>query len=171
LLDGHGGRPGRPEVIVVVDHTQSGPDGRPAIDWGLPVELPERVLADVRLRATTHTVVVHDGVVIDGGGELDLGRSSRLPNRAQRRALRGLYATCAIPGCRVRYSRTKLHHVVWWRNGGRTDVTNLIPLCELHHQRVHHDGWLLHLTPNRTLKISLPDGQIMTTGPPSRNAA
>jgi hypothetical protein len=49
--------------------------------------------------------------------------------------------------------------------------TNLIPLCELHHQRVHHDGWLLHLTPNRTLKISLPDGQIMTTGPPSRNAA
>jgi hypothetical protein len=115
--------------------------------------------------------VVHDGVVIDGGGELDLGRSSRLPNRAQRRALRGLYATCAIPGCRVRYSRTKLHHVVWWRNGGRTDVTNLIPLCELHHQRVHHGGWLLHLTPNRILKISLPDGQIMTTGPPRRNAA
>jgi len=115
--------------------------------------------------------VVHDGIVIDAGGDLDLGRTSRLPNRAQRRALHGLYATCAIPGCCVRYSRTKLHHVVWWRNGGRTDLANLLPLCEIHHQRVHHDGWLLSLTPKRTLTISLPDGQIMTTGPPSRNAA
>jgi len=171
LLDGQGGRPGKPEMIVVVDHTQPAPDGRPSIDWGLPVELPDRVLDDLWSRATTHTVVVRNGVVIEAGGLLDLGRTSRLPNRAQRRALRGLYATCAIPGCCVRYSRTKLHHVVWWRGGGRTDLANLLPLCEIHHQRVHHDGWLLSLTPKRTLTISLPDGQIMTTGPPSRNAA
>jgi hypothetical protein len=171
LLDGQGGRPGKPEMIVVVDHTQPAPVGRPSIDWGLPVELPDRVLDDLWSRATTHTVVVRNGVVIEAGGLLDLGRTSRLPNRAQRRALRGLYATCAIPGCCVRYSRTKLHHVVWWRNGGRTDLANLLPLCEIHHQRVHHDGWLLSLTPKRTLTISLPDGQIMTTGPPSRNAA
>jgi hypothetical protein len=171
LLDGHGGRPGKPEVIVVVDHTQPGPDGQPAIDWGLPVELPERVLTDLLGRATIHTVTVRNGVVIDAGGELDLGRTRREPNRAQRRALRGLYATCAIPGCCVRFSRTKLHHVVWWRHGGRTDVANLLPLCELHHQRVHHDGWLLTLTRDRNLTIELPDGQIMTTGPPKRNVA
>ena len=170
LLHGQGGQPGKPEVIVVVDHTQPGPDGRPAIDWGLPVELPDRVLADLRSRATTHTVVVRNGVVLDATGDLDLGRTRRLPNRAQRRALRGLYASCAIPGCRVRYGRTKLHHVVWWRNGGFTDLANLLPLCELHHQRVHHDGWLLTLTPQRTLTIRLPDGQVMTTGPPNRHA-
>jgi hypothetical protein len=171
LLDGHGGRSGKPEVIVVVDHTQPGPDGRPAVDWGLPVELPERVLTDLWSRATTHSVTVRNGVVVDAGGQLDLGRSSRLPNRAQRRALRGLYSTCAIPGCVVRFSRTKLHHVVWWRRGGATDLANLLPLCEIHHQRVHHNGWLLTLTPGRTLTVALPDGQVMTTGPPKRNAA
>jgi len=171
LIDGHGGRSGKPEVIVVVDHTQPGPDGRPAVDWGLPVELPERVLTDLWSRATTHSVTVCNGVVVDAGGQLDLGRSSRLPNRAQRRALRGLYSTCAIPGCVVRFSRTKLHHVVWWRRGGATDLANLLPLCEIHHQRVHHNGWLLTLTPGRTLTVALPDGQVMTTGPPKRNAA
>ena len=171
LLDGHGGRSGQPEVIVVVDHTQPGPDGRPAVDWGLPVELPDRVLTDLWSRATTHSVTVRNGVVVDAGGQLDLGRSSRLPNRAQRRALRGLYSTCAIPGCVVRFSRTKLHHVVWWRRGGATDLANLLPLCEIHHQRVHHNGWLLTLTPGRTLTVALPDGQVMTTGPPKRNAA
>jgi len=171
LLDGHGGRSGKPEVIVVVDHTQPGPDGRPAVDWGLPVELPDRVLTDLWSRATTHSVTVRNGVVVDAGGQLDLGRSSRLPNRAQRRALRGLYSTCAIPGCVVRFSRTKLHHVVWWRRGGATDLANLLPLCEIHHQRVHHNGWLLTLTPGRTLTVALPDGQVMTTGPPKRNAA
>jgi len=171
LIDGHGGRSGKPEVIVVVDHTQPGPDGRPAVDWGLPVELPERVLTDLWSRATTHSVTVRNGVVVDAGGQLDLGRSSRLPNRAQRRALRGLYSTCAIPGCVVRFSRTKLHHVVWWRRGGATDLANLLPLCEIHHQRVHHNGWLLTLTPGRTLTVALPDGQVMTTGPPKRSAA
>ena len=171
LIDGHGGRSGKPEVIVVVDHTQPGPDGRPAVDWGLPVELPERVLTDLWSRATTHSVTVRNGVVVDAGGQLDLGRSSRLPNRDQRRALRGLYSTCAIPGCVVRFSRTKLHHVVWWRRGGATDLANLLPLCEIHHQRVHHNGWLLTLTPGRTLTVALPDGQVMTTGPPKRNAA
>ena len=136
---------------MVVDHTQPGPDGQPAIDWGLPVELPDALLADVRARATTHTVVVRNGVVITAGGDLDLGRSTRQPNRAQRRALRGQYATCAIPGCCVRFSKTELHHVIWWRHGGRTDLANLVPLCWMHHQRVHNDGWLLRLGPDREL--------------------
>jgi hypothetical protein len=64
-----------------------------------------------------------------------------------------------------------LHHVIWWRNGGRTDVANLLPVCELHHQKIHKDGWLVSLGPNRELTITLPDGQIMTTGPPRRCAA
>ena len=103
--------------------------------------------------------------------DLNLGRTTRLANRAQRRALHGLYATCAIPGCRVRYSRTKLHHIIWWRHGGLTDLDNLLPVCEIHHQNIHHNGWLITLGPNRELTIQLPDGQIMTTGPPHRNAA
>jgi hypothetical protein len=47
----------------------------------------------------------------------------------------------------------------------------LLPVCEQHHQNIHHNGWLITLGPNRQLTIQLPDGQIMTTGPPHRNAA
>ncbi len=171
LLDGGGVRLGRPEVVVVVDHTQPDPDGRPSIDWGLPVELPRRVLDDLHHRANIHTVVVRNGVIIDAPGQLNLGRTTRSANRAQRRALGAVYTTCAIPGCQVRYSRTKLHHVIWWRHHGNTDLDNLLPVCEQHHQNIHNDGWLLTLTPDRTLTIQFPDGSIMTTGPPKRNAA
>ena len=171
MLDGSGTRVGRPELVVVEDHTTPGPDGQPCIDWGLDVDLPREFLDEIRQRATIYAITVRDGRIIDAPGHLNLGRTTRLANRAQRRALRGLYATCAIPGCRVRYNRTKLHHITWWRNGGFTDLHNLLPLCEQHHQHIHHDHWLITLGPHRELTITLPDGQIMTTGPPHRDAA
>jgi hypothetical protein len=118
-----------------------------------------------------HTVVVRNGVVLHAPGELHLGRTTRLANRAQRRALRALYATCAIPGCSVRYDRCKLHHIVWWRNGGRTDLDNLVPVCAHHHSKIHDNGWDITVGPNRELTIRFPDGTIHNTGPPTRNAA
>ncbi|MGZ4723670.1 MAG: DUF222 domain-containing protein [Ilumatobacteraceae bacterium] len=169
LLDGGGARLGRPEIVVVIDTTTA--SNEPVIDWGLPVELPRRVLDELAERATVHTVVVRNGTIIQAPGELNLGRTTRIANRAQRRALGAVYATCAIPGCCVRYSRTKLHHVIWWRHLGLTNLDNLLPLCEQHHQNIHHDGWLLTLTPHRTLTLQFPDGTIMTTGPPTRGAA
>jgi Domain of unknown function (DUF222) len=171
LLDGHGARVGRPELIVVEDHTNPDPDGHPSIDWGLDVDLPREFFDDVRQRATLYSITVRNGVVINAPGVLNLGRTTRLANRAQRRALRGLYATCAIPGCHIRYNRTKLHHITWWRHHGLTDLDNLLPLCEHHHQNIHHNRWLISLGPHRELTLQLPDGQIMTTGPPNRTAA
>jgi Domain of unknown function (DUF222) len=171
LLDGKGVRLGRPEIVVVEDWTNPLPDGRPSLDWGVEVDLPRELLDELRPTASVYSIKVRNGVVIEAPGRLNLGRSTRLANRAQRRALRGLYATCAIPGCCVRYSRTKLHHVIWWRHQGLTDLDNLLPICEIHRQRIHHDGWLITLGPNRELTITLPDGQIMTTGPPKRRAA
>jgi Domain of unknown function (DUF222) len=169
-------RPGRPEVIVVVDADAPNGAGGPTVDWGIPVEIPGRILASLcdgsdEHAADVHAVVVRNGVVLHAPGDLDLGRTTRLANRAQRRALRALYATCAVPGCSVRYSRCKLHHVDWWRNGGRTDLANLLPLCPHHHAKVHDHGWDLRLGPNRELTITFPDGTIHNTGPPSRRAA
>jgi Domain of unknown function (DUF222) len=171
LLDGRGARVGRPEIIVVEDYTNPDPDGRPTLDWGVDVDLPREYLETLRPRAAVYSVKVRHGVVIEAPGLLDLGRTTRLANRAQRRALRGLYARCAIPGCCVRYSRTKLHHVIWWELGGRTDLDNLLPVCEQHHHKIHNHGWNVSLGANRELTITLPDGQIMTTGPPRRSTA
>jgi hypothetical protein len=171
LLNGEGTTAGRPVIIVVEDYTNPQPDRRPTLDWGADIDLPREYLEQLRPQASLCSVKVRNGVIIEAPGTLNLGRTTRLANQAQRRALRGLYACCAIPGCRVRYSRLKLHHVIWWEHGGRSDLDNFLPLCEIHHQRAHHDGWLISLGPNRELTITLPDGQIMTTGPPTRNAA
>ncbi len=173
LIEGGGIRLGRPEVVVVVDTTDPDPGtGEPSVDWGLPVEIPHRVLVDLfDGRADVHTIVVRNGVVLYAPGELNLGRTTRLANRAQRRALRAMYATCAIPGCATRFDNCKIHHVEWWRHGGRTDLNNLLPLCVRHHTAVHHGGWELHLGADRSLTITYPDHTTMATGPPRRRAA
>jgi hypothetical protein len=158
------------EAIVVVDATAVDGTGQPAIDWGLPVELPVEVLREHFDHADVRTVVVRGGVVVHAPGQLDLGRSTRLASRAQRRVLRGLYSTCAIPGCQTRFDRCKLHHVVWWEDGGGTDLDNLLPTCVKHHHAIHDHRWQLTLTPDRQLTIDFPDGTRHTTGPPRRGS-
>ncbi len=159
---------GKPEFTVVIDTNGLGPDGKPTVDWGIPITIPWQRIQDLCRTAAIRPVILRDGAVIDADGELDLGRSTRLANRAQRRALRAVYATCAVPGCTVAFNHTKPHHVHWWRHGGPTDLGNLLPLCSKHHHAAHEGGWLLTLGPNRELSIELPNGQIMRTGPPTR---
>jgi hypothetical protein len=90
---------------------------------------------------------------------LELGRTARTVNRAQRRALRAMHRTCAHPDCDVPFSHTKIHHVQWWtRDLGPTDIDNLLPLCERHHHLVHEGRWNLTMTPDRTATWTRPDG-------------
>jgi hypothetical protein len=175
LLEGAAsGKPGRAEWVAVIDADapSSHPSSHgPVVEFPIPVELPARVIAELAGQGDIHAVVVRNGVVLYAPGDLDLGRTTRLANRAQRRALRGLYRCCAIPGCTVGFDRCKLHHVIWWRHGGCTDLDNLLPLCTVHHGKVHNDGWVLALGPNRELTVRLPDGTVRSTGPPRRSAA
>ena len=161
-------KPGRPEYVVVIDADADDRTG-PVAEFSIPVEIPARVLATLAGTADVHAVVVRNGIVLYAPGELNLGRTTRLANRAQRRALRGLYRHCAIPGCAVAYDRCKLHHIIWWRNQGRTDLDNLLPVCTMHHTKIHNDGWIIELGPDRELTLTLPDGTTHTTGPPSRS--
>ncbi len=164
-------RLGRPEIVVVVDARQQTLDanrGSPVVDWGLPIELPSRALEDLFQRADAHPVIVHNGVVLHAPGEMNLGRTTRLASRAQRRALRALYPTCAVPGCCVAFEFTKPHHVQYWEHGGPTDLHNLLPVCSKHHHCAHEGGWKLSRQPNRHLTITLADGTTLTTGPPVR---
>jgi hypothetical protein len=163
-------RVGRPEYVAVIDADAPDRTG-PVVEWAIPVEIPPRVLAELSADADLHAVIVRNGVVLHAPGNLNLGRSSRLANRDQRRALRGLYRGCAIPGCSVGYDRCKLHHITWWRHGGRTDLDNLLPVCARHHSNIHRDAWIVALGPNRQLTLTFPDGTIHNTGPPTIRAA
>ncbi len=158
-------------ITVVVDTRVSTDDGGPVVDWGLPIELPHQVLVDLFGRADVAAMIVRDGAVVHAPGCVNLGRTTRLANGAQRRVLRGLHPRCAIPDCPVRFDHCKIHHVLWWRHGGRTDLDNLLPVCFGHHQAIHHQGWTVELDADRTLVVRLPGGTSMATGPPSRAAA
>jgi hypothetical protein len=172
LIDGKGNvvRAGLPEFVAVIDVDQPNGNSEPTVDWGVPVEVPTRVIAELvdTGQATTTAVVVRNGVIVHAPGEMNLGRAARHASRDQRRALQGLYRGCAIPGCHTHFDRCKIHHIIWWSNAGLTDLNNLLPVCVHHHHKIHDTGWTVTLDEQRQLTITLPDQTVMTTGPPNR---
>lgn len=107
-------------------------------------------------------------VVLGGEGiPIDVGRASRTATPAQRRALRAMYATCGHPDCTVAFTACKVHHIRWWwQHNGRTDLENLIALCEHHHHLVHEGQWSLTMGADRGTVWNRPDGTVAHRGPP-----
>jgi hypothetical protein len=101
----------------------------------------------------------------DQGAALAVGREFRTATRAQRRALQAMYATCAHPHCQVAVDRCRVHHIRFWRDGGRTDLDNLVVVCERHHHLVHEGGWHLTMTADRRCTWVQPGGEIWHEGP------
>jgi Domain of unknown function (DUF222) len=169
LLRNGPSRFGRPEIVVVLDaraKSVEANNNKPVVDWGIPVELPLRTFEELFERSGIHPVIMLNGVVLSAPGELNLGRTTRLANRAQRRALRAIYATCGVPGCAVKFDHCQPHHVWFWEKGGPTDLANLLPLCSRHHHLVHEGGWKLSIDTARVVTITYPKGDVQTTGPP-----
>jgi hypothetical protein len=154
----------RYEITVTIDlqTLQRGLHDNSIIDTGTNAELPVESYRRLACMAAIIPAVLNsDGVVVD------LGRTARLANRAQRRALHAMYTTCAIPGCAVRSKHCEPHHINYWQHGGTTDLQNLLPLCSRHHHATHEGGWQLSLDNHRQLTITYPNGTTQTTGPPS----
>ena len=149
-----------PQVGVLVDY-QTICDGLHAhsiceLDNGtpIPVSTARRLCCDANVFP----------VVLGGDGEvLDVGQSVRTATPAQRKALRAMHRTCAHPGCRTIVDDCKMHHIEFFRNGGRTSVNNLLPLCEKHHHLVHEGGWRLTMKSGRVATWRRPDGTIWHT--------
>jgi hypothetical protein len=106
--------------------------------------------------------MIAEALAVATGDPLRTGRDLRLANRAQRRALRAMYRSCAHPGCRVPFADCFIHHVTPWEDEGPTDLTNLLPLCGRHHHQIHEGGWRLTIDPARTLRWYRPGGRLDT---------
>ena len=107
-------------------------------------------------------------VVLGGDGRaLDIGRAARLATEPQRQALRAMHRTCIQPDCQVPFDECRIDHIIPWENGGRTDLSNLAPLCESckHHHDVHEGGWTLTMTADRIATWTRPDGTTYWNGP------
>ena len=85
---------------------------------------------------------------------LDIGRESRTPTAAQRRAVVARDRHCQYPDCRAPAHWCDVHHIVEWDDGGPTDLVNLVLLCRRHHVAVHE---------GRKRLIRNPDGSFSVT--------
>lgn len=155
-----------PDVTVIIDEAtfRAGAHDATVCDiagrYGLPVETIRRWAC---IGTVTPVVVGADGV------RLWLGRETRLANRAQRRALRVWYRSCAL--CEVPFDHCQIHHVSWYTRGGSSNIDNLLPLCSRHHHLVHEGGWQLQLAWDRTLTVTRPGGTVHAHDPPRARAA
>lgn len=95
------------------------------------------------------------------GHALDVGRTWRTATPQQRTAIRATWAGCATRGCTRGHRHTTPHHVQRWSLGGRTDMDNLVPLCDSCHRDLHEGDRTLQLTDGRRIG---PDGWV--TAPP-----
>jgi hypothetical protein len=93
--------------------------------------------------------------VLSGRSEiLDLGRSQRHWNTAQRRARRLADQGCTWPGCQAPLERCRIHHLDYWANGGHTNLTNGTHICQFHHWLVHHTNWTITRNTDGKIEIS-----------------
>jgi hypothetical protein len=88
---------------------------------------------------------------------LDAGRARRTAPPAIRRAVVVRDGGCRFPGCDRPPGWCDAHHVKHWIDGGRTELSNLVLLCDRHHHVVHQPGWVLRFD-GRDVTVLRPDG-------------
>ena len=161
---GGAGQPGEriPEIVLLVDDTTLRDGLHPGTICETESGTPVPLSTVRRLCCEAEIVPI---VVGDHRQALAVGRSVRTANRAQRRALAAMHRTCAHPDCTVAFDDCRVHHVnQFWRDGGSTDLDNLVPVCEQHHHLVHEGGWNLKMLPDRTTVWTRPDGTVFSEG-------
>lgn len=106
-------------------------------------------------------------VMVDGEGRspIGYGRAYRTAPLRLSRLVKYRDITCRFPGCdRTRWC--KAHHIVYWEDGGPTDLENLVWLCHSHHRAVHEGGWRIQGTPSTGLRFISPTGRHEDGRPP-----
>jgi hypothetical protein len=127
----------RPHVLMITTPQAAAgePGAAPAHVDGVgdvSTAVAQRILCDADV---TEVALARNGAV------LDAGRTRREPSARQRAAVIARDRACV--GCGVSVATCQLHHVRWWRDGGTTDVDNLVLICWGCHTAVHHDGWVV----------------------------
>ena len=125
--------------------TSSAPDSSPATSTG---DLTGDRLTAAQARRLACTAKILPVVLGGHSLPLDLGRTRRLYNPAQRKALLIRDRTCRAEGCDIPGTWCEAHHLDPWHTGGPTDLANGVLLCSHHHHQAHEPRWRLERLPN-----------------------
>jgi hypothetical protein len=153
-LDRRPGDPPRREVVVHVDAAVLADDtaaGRAHFEGGSAI-----TGAQARRMLCEATAVV---MLEQGREPMAVGRRKRRATAAQRRALLRRDGGCARAGCpETRIERLHAHHMRHWLFGGRTELANLVLLCDADHGLVHDHDLVLSRKDGRLIVLT-PDGR------------
>ena len=124
--------------------------------------VPASSAARIACTGLIQAIVTHSTT----GEVLQLGRTQRLANKQQRRAMMARDKHCVFPGC-VRAVRLHAHHLTPWLLGGLTDVDNMVMLCQHHHVLVHAASVTITKRPDRPgYAFTRVGGQLITAQHP-----
>ena len=112
------------------------PAGEMALSLPISSKTVQRFACDSSI---TRVLLGADSAVIDAG------RAKRVVASGTRRVLDARDKHCRWPGCERPASWSSAHHILHWAQGGKTDLSNMILLCQHHHWMVHEGGWRLSL--------------------------
>jgi hypothetical protein len=155
-----------PDRATVLVHTTA-----EALARGTGSELEEGpVLHPETVRRLLCTARVQMLVEDPKGDVVALARMRREPPAWMVRQVRYRDRGCRFPGCGTR-AFTQAHHIRWRRQGGRTELENLLLLCSFHHRLVHEDGWRVRRDPEGVVRWFRPDGAGYRAGPDPPRAA
>jgi hypothetical protein len=132
-------------------------------------ELAGELERDGLISAETVRRIACDATVIvalddEFGHTMYEGRARRFPSGPQRREVMRRDRHCRFPGC-ANVTFTNVHHIKPWGSGGRTDLENLVLMCQHHHYRLHSSGWSMTGNANEELTLVAPTGRVMTSRP------
>jgi hypothetical protein len=125
------------------------PDAPPATTAGGQVLTPTQV-ARIACDADVTPIILNGK-----GVPLFLGRKYRTVTPAQWAALVVRDGGCVFPQCDRPPDLCEAHHLVFWENGGPTDLANLALACFNHHDFAHQ-GWQIRMAPDGLPEIIPP---------------
>lgn len=131
----------RPHVQVTTTlETLQGLIGSPAGEMALSLPIASKTVQRLACDSSvTRVLLGADSAIVDAG------RAKRVVSSGTRRLLDARDKHCRWPGCERPASWTAAHHVRHWAKGGKTDLSNMVLLCQHHHWLVHEGGWRLSL--------------------------
>ena len=157
----HRGNRCQGEVVLHVDlATLAGLNGHPGDVNGYGP-----VIADLaRQIAENQTDTTWSYLLSDEQGQMiGHGSTKRRPSQSLRRFLQRLHPTCTFPGCRQPSRQSDLDHLQPYSHGGKTNRSNLAPLCRYHNRLKHLTGWTVYHLDQTTFHWTSPLGHTYLT--------
>ena len=159
-------KPQATTLIVSVDYdTLSGQLKNAGLIDGTPIDIDD-------LRHIACDAGIIPAIFAADSQPLYMGRKQRAVTSAQKLALVARDRQCM--GCGMRASACDAHHIIWWDDGGPTDITNLVLLCPKCHKKVHKQGYQVIKNSNGQRRLKSPkrssDG-VLPRGPTCTAAA